>query len=238
MPNERRPIRYAGRGLAVAAGVLIGVITLAAIVAVVRGSEAAPPTTPSESRTSENAEPATLDGATLRRLNLTREIPRMVHQACAEARRLAEVRIICPKLIPDIPLLKSEGLWGSIVIDEEPRVYMVSFNNAGGFFGRPLVGVEHWITGGGKAPLVEKWILTDFVHEVEGDAKLVRSLERDGRLVRIYRFPHYPGGGVNGDHWAAFVRIGNELVFASLHDKRYVGAAIAMALDLARQAET
>jgi hypothetical protein len=66
----------------------------------------------------------------------------------------------------------------------------------------------------------------------------VRSVEQGGRMVRVYQFPRYPGGGVNGDHWAAFVKVGDELVFASLHGKRYVEAAIAMALDLARQAKT
>jgi hypothetical protein len=177
-----------------------------------------------------------LDAKRLHELGLTRKIPRQVRQACAEARRLSSVRVICPKLIPDIPLTKIEGLWGSITFQTEPRVYMVSLTNAGGFFNRPLRGVEHWIVGGGKARVVEKWILTDFVNEGKGDPVLVRTLSREGRRIRIYRFPTYPAGGPNGSHWAAFVRVGDELFFASLHGKRYVAAAIEMALDLAEHA--
>jgi hypothetical protein len=236
---EEEPRKLAARGLAVAAGVVIGVVALTAVVAVLWPSEGATPTaTPTQANHGKAAETSEPNAALLRRLGLTRKIPNLVRKACAEARRLAKTQVLCPKLIPDIPLIRSEGLWGSIVFDDEPRIYMVSFNNAGGFFNRPLEGVEHWITGGGKAALVEKWILTDFANEVEGDATLVRSVEQGRRMVRVYRFPQYPGGGVNGDHWAAFVRVGGQLVFASLHGKRYVEAAIAMALDLARQAKT
>jgi hypothetical protein len=174
--------------------------------------------------------------ARLRELGLTRKIPAQVRRACAEARRLSTVRVVCPRLIPDVPLSKVEGLSGSITFQAEPRVYMVSFTNAGGFFNRPLKGVEHWIVGGGKPAVVDKWILTDVANEVKGDPTLVRVVNRDGRRIRVYRFPTYPGGGPNGSHWAAFVRVDDELLFASLHGRRYVPAAIAMALDLAREA--
>jgi hypothetical protein len=184
---------------------------------------------------SERSRPR-LDASRLHELGLTRKVPRQVQQACAEARRLSSVRVVCPKLIPDVPLTKIEGLGGSITFQAEPRVYMVSFNNAGGFFNRPLEGVEHWIVGGGKAGLVEKWILTDFANEAKGDPVLVRTLSREGRRIRVYRFPTYPAGGPNGSHWAAFVRVGDELLFASLHGRRYVPAAIEMALDLAEHA--
>jgi hypothetical protein len=236
--DGKEPRDFAARGVAIAAGVLIGVAALTGVVALLWTSNGATLTaTATQAKDGKAAETLPRDAATLHRVGLTRKIPRLVREACAEARRLASARVLCPKLIPDIPLIRSEGLWGSIVFDAEPRVYMVSFNNARGFFNRPLKGVEHWITGGGKAALVEKWILTDFANEVEGDATLVRSFEEDGRRVRVYQFPHYPAGGVNGDHGAAFVRIGDELVFASLHGERYVDAAVAMALDLARPAE-
>jgi hypothetical protein len=234
-PAEREPRKYARRGLTVAAGLVVGIVALAAAVAMLWSSGGAPTATPTEAEDGRTAETTELDAAALRRLDLTRKIPKLVREACAEARRLAKTQVLCPKLIPDVPLIRSEGLWGSIVFDAEPRVYMLSFTNAGGFFNRPLEGVEHWITGGGKAPLVEKWILTDFANEVEGDATLVRSFQQGGRTVQVYRFPHYPGGSVNGDHWAAFVTVRDQLVFASLHGKRYVDAAIAMALDLARR---
>lgn len=189
-----------------------------------------------EERQPDHARSA-LTAERLRQLDLTRRIPRQVRAACAEAQRLVSVRVVCPKLIPDIPLAKIEGLWGSITFQGEPRVWEVSFSNAGGFHGRPLVGVEHWIAGGGKTNLVQQWILSDFVHEVKGDAVLVRTLKARGRHVRVYRFPSYPAGGPNGGHWAALVEVGDEVVYASLHGERYIKAAVEMAVDLAVQAE-
>ncbi len=124
-----------------------------------------------------------------------------------------------------------------MTFEGEARVWEISFTNAGGFHGRPLKGVEHWIVGGGKTKIVEKWVLSDFVHEAKGDALLVRTVSARGRRVRIYRFPRYPAGGANGSHWAALVEIGDEVVFASLHGERYVDAAVEMAVDLAIRAE-
>ena len=171
-----------------------------------------------------------LGTARLRDLELTYQVPAQVRQACAEARMLASVRVLCPRLIPDVPLTRIEGLWGSIVVDAEARFYMLTFNN-GGLPG----GKRHWITGGGKSSVVEKWVLTDRMNEVKGDPKLVRTLTRRGRAVAIYRFPPFPAGGPNGGHWAAFIRVGDEIVFASPHERRYVEAAIEMALALAAQ---
>ena len=185
---------------------------------------------PTSART--NASATRLDAARLRELELTYQVPQQVRQACAEARRLATVRVLCPRLIPDVPLTRLAGLWGSIVIDAEPRFYMLSFNN-GGLPG----GKRHWITGGGGASVVEKWLLTDHMNEVKGDPQLVRTLTRRGRRVAIYHFPPFPAGGANGGHWAAFIRVGDEIVFASPHGRRYVEAAVEMALGLAEQIE-
>jgi hypothetical protein len=84
--------------------------------------------------------------------------------------------------------------------------------------------------------VVEKLILTDLVNEVKGDPNLVQTMHADGRTVLVYRFPEYPAGGIDGSHAAAFVSVGDQLVFASLHGTRWVEAAVEMALDLARQA--
>jgi hypothetical protein len=86
------------------------------------------------------------------------------------------------------------------------------------------------------APIVEQWLLTDSMNDVKGAPKLVQQPNLAGRTVRVYRYPRYPAGSANGSHWAAFVRVGDELVFASLHGERYVDAAVEMALDLAQQA--
>jgi hypothetical protein len=173
-----------------------------------------------------------LDSARLRRLELTYEIPAQVREACADARQLARVRVICPPLIPDVPLTRSEGLWGAIVPPDDPRFYMLTFNN-GGLPG----GKRHRITGGGEASAVEKWVLTDFNNVVKGDPSLVRTTAVRGRRVSIYHFPPYPAGGPNGGHWAAFIQVGDEIVFASPHERRYVEAAVEMALALAEELE-
>jgi hypothetical protein len=183
---------------------------------------------------SETDEPQTVDRLT--GLNLTREIPWQVHKACEEAERFATVRVICPQLVPDVRITSVKGSFGAAVGSEEPRIYMMSFDKD--FFGStpPPEGVKHWVVGGGDADTVQKWILSDFVHEVEGDAQLVRTVEREEHRVLIYQFPDYPAGGLNGSHVAALVRIGDEVVFASLHGERFAGAAIEMAVDLAEQA--
>jgi hypothetical protein len=173
-----------------------------------------------------------LDPARLRELELTYEIPALVREACAGARRQATVRVVCPPLIPDVPLTKSAGLWGSVVPPDEPRSYMLTFNNGGLPGGR-----RHWIVGGGKASAVEKWVLTDFNNVVRGDPVLVRTTTVRGHRVSIYHFPPYPAGGPNGGHWAAFIQVGDEIVFASPHERRYVEAAVEMALALAQELE-
>jgi hypothetical protein len=174
----------------------------------------------------------TLPAARLRELELTYSVPAQVREACAEARRLASVRVICPRLIPDVPLTKLDGLWGSIVFDAEPRFYMLSFNN-GGLPG----GKRHWLVGGGRPRFVAEWVLTDRANEVRGNPELIQAESVNGRRVEIYRFPPFPAGGPNGGHWAAFVNVRNEYVFASLHGRRWLDASIEMALDLARRAD-
>jgi hypothetical protein len=177
-------------------------------------------------------------------LRLTRVIPDQVPMACEEARRLVTARVICPVLIPNIPITTTKGSYGSVTFPDQPRVYMLSFDKD--FFHKPTncgeasargncPGVKHWIVGAGDADVVRGWILTDRMNEVAGDAELVRSMTVDGRSVLVYRYPEYPAGGVNGSHMAAFVPVGDQLVFASLHGARWVKAAIEMALDLARQ---
>jgi hypothetical protein len=184
--------------------------------------------------TSEPKERPRLARARLRQLGLTRDVPAPVTRACTEARRAATVRVICPRLIPDAPLSRIAGLGGgAMVLLDERRFYELDFNSAGGRAGKR---VQHWITGGGQAGVVKRWVLTDGANEVKGNPTLVRQVDIAGRRVHVYRYPPYPAGGINGSHWAAFVTVGDELVFASVHGRRYVDAAVAMAVDLAEQA--
>ena len=167
-----------------------------------------------------------LDSIRLKELDLTYAVPAQVREACTDARRFARVRVICPRLVPDVPLTTIEGLWGAMVSD--PGFYELTFNN-GGLPG----GKRHWMTGGGKASVVEDSVLTNSRNEVKGDPKHVRTVEVGGRRVFVYRFPPFPAGGPHGGHSAAFVRVGDEMVFASLHGRRFVDAAVEMALALA-----
>jgi hypothetical protein len=179
---------------------------------------------------SQPARPST-DAARLRQLELTSEIPIRVRAACKRARKHATVRVLCPKLM-DVPLFTPGArLHGPISF--KPTYYMLSFNN-----GEPPGAARHWIVGGGLARAVEKWVLTDVANEKKGNPKLVGRRDVGAQQVLIYRFPPFPGGGPNGGHWAAFVRVGrDEMVFASLHGKRYVDATVEMALNLAKEAE-
>jgi hypothetical protein len=187
-----------------------------------------------------------LDQSLLRRLGLTRHVPDQVRLACEQARQFARVPVICPRLVPDVPITKMRGSWGAVDFWNEPRGYELNFDKD--FFhpsrncGEPAAqgncpGVRHWIVGGGNARVVRKWVLTDHANEVPGDPKLVRTVRIRGHTVLVYRFPKFPAGGMNGSHWAAFCTVGNYTVFASLHGRTYVEAAIQMALELADQAE-
>jgi hypothetical protein len=138
------------------------------------------------------------------------------------------------------------GSWGAVDFWNEPRGYELNFDKD--FFHPPrncgeataegnCPGVRHWITGGGDAGVVRKWVLTDHANEVPGDPVLMRAVRIGGHRVLVYRFPKFPAGGMNGSHWAAFITVANYTVFASLHGRSYVDAGIQMALDLAEQAE-
>jgi hypothetical protein len=186
----------------------------------------------SDGEAGQRGQTTRLEPARLRELELTYHIPALVREACAGARRQAAVRVVCPPLVPDVPLTRSEGLWGSIVPHDEPLSYMLTFNN-GGLPG----GKRHWIVGGGKARAVEKWVLTDFDNVVKGNPVLARTTTVRGHQVSISHFPPYPAGGPNGGHWAAFIHVGDEIVFASPHERRYVDAAVEMALALAEELE-
>jgi hypothetical protein len=174
--------------------------------------------------------------ARVEELGLTRRIPWQVRTACEDAERFATVRVVCPRLIPDVRITTMKGSFGAAVGREQPHMYMMSFDKD--FFGStpPPAGVKHWVVGGGDGDTVKKWVLSDFAHEVEGDARLVRTVQRDGYRVMIHQFPEFPAGGLNGSHVAALIGIGDEVVYASLHGERYLDVAIEMAVDLAEQA--
>jgi hypothetical protein len=155
-------------------------------------------------------------------------------------RRLVTVRVICPALIPDVPLSETKQAGGTVPLLDEG--YLLSFITLVGDTSddeddRRLAGaIQHWMTGGGKTPTVRRWFLTTKHMEVPGKPTLVRTVTARGRRVLIYRYPKH-AGGPNMGHWAAFVQVGDEMVVASVHGRQYVEMAVKMALDLAAQAE-
>jgi hypothetical protein len=50
-----------------------------------------------------------LDAQRLEELQLTRLIPEQVSEACTEQRQFTKVPVLCPELIPDIPITHMEG---------------------------------------------------------------------------------------------------------------------------------
>ena len=127
------------------------------------------------------------DAARLSRLGLTTEIPGRVRRVCARASERATVRVICPEVIPDVPLFTpGAGLHGAASF--KPTYYMLSFNN-----GDPPGPARHWIVGGGLASAVGKWVLTDIANATKGDPELVERRDVGSREVSIYRFPLLSG---------------------------------------------
>jgi hypothetical protein len=154
-----------------------------------------------------------------------------VTATCRDAARQTRFRIICPELIPHVPIVHDHSVYGAIVYPGEPNFYMLTFNN--GDNGRAL----HWIVGGGTRAAVDKWLLSDRFNEVKGRPKLIERARLRGRPVSVYRFPDYPAGGPNGGHVAALVDAGGLIVFASPHGYAHQDAALAMAADLLRIAQ-
>jgi hypothetical protein len=162
-------------------------------------------------------------------VRLTTEVPSWVRKSCWSARQKVRVKVVCPGLVPDVPLIDERGLSGPYLFPSR-SVYLLSFNNGA------IEGTVHWIVGGGDIGSVRKWVLEGSGNAYPGRARLLETRDVGGHLVEIYRFPPYPGGGANGGHVAALVPIGGQVVFASIHGSLWTDAVIAMALALADEA--
>lgn len=162
-------------------------------------------------------------------VRLTTEVPFPVSRSCRTARQEVRVEVVCPGLVPDVPLIDERGLSGPYLFPSR-SVYLLSFNNGA------IEGTVHWIVGGGDIGSVRKWVLRGSGNAYPGRATLLETRDVGDHHVRIYRFPEYPSGGANGGHVAALVPVGGEVVFASIHGSRWTDAVIAMALALADKA--
>jgi hypothetical protein len=159
-------------------------------------------------------------------VRLTTEVPSWVSKSCRMARERVRVEVVCPDLVPDVPLIEERGVSGPYLFPSR-SVYLLSFNNG------TIEGTVHWIVGGGGVGSVHKWVLHGSGNAYPGKARLLETRDVGSHQVRVYRFPEYPAGGANGGHVAALVPIGGQVVFASIHESRWTDAVIAMAVALA-----
>jgi hypothetical protein len=153
----------------------------------------------------------------------------LVQRACRDAQRDVSIRVVCPRLIPQGPLLRTPGLWGGWGF--ERQVWLITFNN-----GDNGPRYLHWIMGAGQRSSVDQYLLSDAVNDVKGLPKKIGESTVGSRTLLIYRYPPHPAGGPNGGHTAVFVTCGDELVFASLHGSLRA-AAERLALALADEAD-
>lgn len=103
-----------------------------------------------------------LDAQRLEALQLTRSIPEQVGEACAEARQFATVPVLCPELIPDIPITHMNGSYGAATFADEPRVYMLTFDRTSSTSRRTaakhrLVGTVRESSTGSSEPVTQLW---------------------------------------------------------------------------------
>jgi hypothetical protein len=143
-------------------------------------------------------------------VRLGTQVPALVQRACRQAQREVNIRVICPALVPQGPLLRTEGLWGGFAFDRS--VWLITFNN-----GDNGPNYLHWIMGAGVRSSVSHYLLTDAVNDVKGPPKKIGESDVGSRTVLTYLYPPHPAGGSNGGHIAVYVSCGEALVFASLH---------------------
>jgi hypothetical protein len=151
-------------------------------------------------------------------------VPALVRRACRNAQREVTIRVVCPGVVPQGPLLETSSLWDGFAFDHE--LWLITFNN-----GENGPRYLHWIMGAGRRSSVDHYLLSDAVSVVKGLPKKIGEAEVGSRTVLTYRYPPHPAGGPNGGHIAVYVSCGRDLVFASLHgSQRAATERLAIAL--------
>jgi len=186
------------------------------------GGGAAKSSTPSHRTAAPLAVPAHLS------IPLTTRVPARVREVCREATGVTDLRVVCPRLVPKVPLVRNHNLSGPAANPTDRSYYLLSFNN--GENGR----ARHWVIGYGAPGPIERNVLSDRYNEVKGNPKVIAHRILDGRRITLYRFPTHPAGGVNGGHVGALVPVGRYLVFASIHGEHGDSSAV-LAVAYARQ---
>jgi len=157
---------------------------------------------------------------------LTRTRPAPLAAQCDDAAAAAGRPIVCPALLPEVPIVRDPNLHGGAAPYSRDGFYVISANN--GENGRAL----HFIVGLGSAAWLDRHVFDDRFNTVRGRPRRLRDVTVDGETARVYRF----FGGANAGHVGAVVdRADGTQAFASMHGRRYTDVAVLMAVDLARQ---
>jgi len=142
------------------------------------------------------------------------------------------LRVVCPQLVPDAPLLTKYGPGTFGLLESAPDFYGITVNN-GGDDPRGVFSL-HLIVGKGTWALIRAKILSDRENVVKGKPTFLGVRTLLGRRARLYRFPPHPAGGAFGSHTIAFAQAGRAWAFASVHGN-HLDASIAMAVAYALQ---
>jgi hypothetical protein len=168
---------------------------------------------------------------------MTHDIPADVTRVCqrSKSRRALRIPVICPSRVPAGRVDRQLGA-GMLVYRTEPRLYFMAFySNEDPSLSRPAEA-RHWIVGAGRTAAMHRFVFTEVDYEQPHSVpRRLRKLTFDGIAVRLYRSPHYPRGGMFGDHTIAVAPCGaNETVLGSVHGYRHEDMSIALAIALAQ----
>jgi hypothetical protein len=177
--------------------------------------------------------------ASVKSVHMLTDTPPGVARICREAERELRARhdrstVVCPRLVPDAPVLRYPGTFGLLTTATNRSIYGLTFNNGGDDAAGSLS--LHWIIGVGTWPAIRRWVLSDALNEVKGKPTYLGTRVVAAHRVQLYRFPEHPAGGPFGSHTIAFAAVGSRAAFASVHGA-HLDASMAMAVAYALQME-
>jgi hypothetical protein len=145
-----------------------------------------------------------------------------VRSTCQQARREAQIPVVCPPLLPADGVVSDPNLYGAELSDATGDFYLLTFNNG------ENRGHVHWIVGAGAGESVQRNLFDPSIWEVPGHVRRLGRHRYGPWTIGFYRFPPYPSGGQLGGHDLALVRLGDITYFASIHGRTNHDADAAM----------
>ncbi len=169
---------------------------------------------------------------------MTTQVPAKVKDVCrhAKARRALRIAVLCPTRVPAGVIDAGLGA-GMLVYNAEPRYYLLALHSNEDPTLRRTGEALHWFAGAGTRQAVDRFIFSQREYtQPRSVPRLRRRLNFQGIAVRIYRAPHYPRGGMFGDHMLALARCPAPKldVLGSAHGYQREDVSIAIAVNLAR----